>query len=125
MLSLKQTQIDTLDTLAEARFVMRLCEFVRQECQSPEAFRHDLLPADEPTLQARVRERLAVARGYGLRDEQSLAAFMALSFTLALNFDEAPQFQGLLRDASLSPPRRMEKAFQLVVTAEAQRKAQA
>ena len=121
MLSLSTLEIETLNALAEARYVERLMVFVRQECPSDKALRPALVPADDASLRLLIQQRLQAARNYGLSKEDSLAAFIVLSFTMSHHFDAAPKFQSLFNDTRMQPEARMQRAFELVILADAQR----
>jgi hypothetical protein len=59
-------------------------------------------------LREMVGKGLARARGYGMRYESSLAAFVSLMFAVAPNFDEHPLIRRVLEDESTPPDLRIE-----------------
>ena len=111
-------QMERLDQAVSGNFVQRLVHFVRSRCGSPEAFDPSLVPDDDARLAHEIRAHLGRARGFGLRGEHALAAFVTLAFSYSPDFDRIPRVRAMLVDERVDVERRIFDVFELVVQAE-------
>ena len=102
MVRIRAEQLQAFQPLAEAAFVNRVVQHLREYHASVV----ERLPDD--MLRERVRYGLSRARQYGLSWESSLTAFVALMFEIAPNFDEHPRIQYVLRDERVPPNSRID-----------------
>lgn len=73
---------------------------------------------DRARLEDRLRVSIGQARQYGLGTISDLAAFAALMFELAPNFDQHPSFKRVLEDSSMRPESKMKRLSQVISDAE-------
>jgi hypothetical protein len=66
------------------------------------------------TLQTLVRSSIERARDYGLDREDSIAAFVALRFEVAPNFDKHNLSQVVLSDESVEPNARVDQLLEVL-----------
>ena len=111
-------QMERLDQAVSEKFVQRLSHFVRSRCGAPEAFDPSLVPDDDVRLAHEIRAHLVRARGFGLRGEHALAAFVTLAFSYSPDFDRIPRVHAMLVDESVDAEQRIFDVFELVVQAE-------
>ncbi len=103
--ALRPEHLKAFQPQAEADFVNRLVQHLRDGSVGE-------APAlTNEVLIARVQAGIARARRYGLARESKLAAFVALMFEFAPNFDENPRIQAILRNAQVPPD---EKIYEVV-----------
>lgn len=119
MFTISAGQMAILDAHSFDLFAARLTRFIRAQCGSPSARNPALVPDSDEQLSFLVRSHLDRARGYGMKNEQSLAAFVSLAFSYTPEFDKLPQVQAILVDESIDPEQRVFKLFDLIVQAEA------
>lgn len=99
---LRNQHVEALKPQAEAAFAAEVISFLR--ATSPIA-----VGSIEPSmLQTRVLRGLLRARTYGFKRASSLAAFVAIMFDIAPNFDEHPRIHAVLTDPTLSPDLRID-----------------
>jgi hypothetical protein len=84
---------DQVAALAEAPLVNRLIDHYHHNRCFPLRNLHRTVVADM------VRVALRRARRYGIYDQRALAAFVALMFAVAPNFDQHPAVRAILRDS--------------------------
>lgn len=102
MLTIRLAQMDILRReLADPAFIKRVIEFLQTECPG------DLAEYPEEQWGEMVANGISRARRYGIAYEASIAAFVALMFQYAPNFDEYPPIQEILADAEVPPDARM------------------
>ena len=102
-LPLRQPQVDAFRGMAERDFVRRVAAFVRENVsEATESL-------DEAALRERIEAGLAKARGYGLKKEAALAAFVALQLEFSPDFDGYPPFKKVLADPSIPPVARLDE----------------
>ena len=107
MLVIRKEQMDAFGWQTEEEFVRFVMEHIREE--SPERV---LGYADE-YFEEMVRNGLARARSHGFREEEDLAAFVAIMFEIAPNFDEQPNIKKVLDDKTIPSDRRFEQLWGL------------
>lgn len=103
--------MDALMPLADAAFVKRLEEHLRED-YAETIVRHPggesaVKSLPDALLSKMVRAGVARARAHGLENESDLAAFVALMFAAAPNFDEHPLLRRILTDDATEPARRI------------------
>lgn len=101
MVTIRRDQIAMFDQHAEAQFINRLMDFLRQT--QPTAGP----PVSDETLRKMTENGVRRARSHGLDWESSIAAFVSLMFQIAPNFDEHPAFRAVLEDPSLPANQRL------------------
>ncbi len=119
MFTIGADQMAKLDAHSFDQFAARLTHFIREQCGSPSARNPGLVPDGDEQLSLLIRSHLDRARGYGMKNEQSLAAFVSLAFSYAPEFDQLPQVRAILLDESIDPELRVFRLFDLIVEAEA------
>lgn len=103
MLKVRQTQMDVLQQqLAEKDLVRRTIEFLRIE------YPEDIKRHPEGQWRNRVVNGISRARSYGITYESSIAAFVALMFQYAPNFDEYAPIHAILTDGEVPPDTRVK-----------------
>lgn len=103
MLQIRQAQMNVLQKqLAEKDFVRRVIAFLRTEC--PE----DIEQHPQEQWQTMVINGISRARRYGITYESSIAAFVALMFQYAPNFDEHVHIHAILTDMEVPPDTRIK-----------------
>jgi hypothetical protein len=99
MFTLTPAHVAALEPQAEADFVRRLTEHLREErvagAQDP----------DQATFLQRVHVGLSRARRYGITWEYNLVTFVKFMFMFAPNFDEHPHVRRILNDRGLDRER--------------------
>jgi hypothetical protein len=116
MLKIRPEQIAVFQPVAEAAFISRVVEYLRQELaetivQLPSGTT-TLKELPLETLTAMVEHGITRARSYGLSWESSLATFVAFMFIVAPNFDSHPLIQRVLKDPEVAPEARLEQLWQ-------------
>lgn len=102
-----------IQTVTEENFIRRIAAHIREEyaksvVKLPDSeLAVEELPED--TLHLMVRGAVEKARSYGLTFESSIAAFAAVMFEVAPNFDEHRLCQVLLDDEEIEPDLRLDE----------------
>jgi hypothetical protein len=116
MLTIRSTQMATLDQQAEQVFVHQLADYLRNThanvtVRTPVA----TVPIAEMTAPA-LLELVSIgvdrARTYQLTWQSSLAAFVVLMFLAAPNFDRHPHVRQILEDTSVGSEDRVDEVCQ-------------
>jgi hypothetical protein len=102
MFKLRDAHLEALKPQAEAAFAAEIIEFLKSVSSSSVG---GLPPA---VLQKRVVQGLSRARRYGFKRTSSLAAFVAIMFDVAPNFDQQPGIRAVLSDRTLPPDLRID-----------------
>jgi non-ribosomal peptide synthetase component F len=111
-LQIRSEQMKAFQPVADANFVKRLVAQLRDEhaetavVLSDRASTVEKLP--DEVLRELVAAGIARARTYGLSHESALAAFVAIMFEAAPNFDRHPLIQRLLNDEKTPPDARID-----------------
>jgi hypothetical protein len=116
MLKIRSEQMKAFQPVAEAAFVRRVIEHVREHHSSTVI----QLPAEvvplkqvsDEKLYAMVETGIARARAYGMDWESSITAFVVTMFTAGPNFDKHPLIQRVLRDDRVEPNSRMDELWE-------------
>lgn len=102
MFVLRQTQLSAMSRAAEPSFEDEVCAHVRTE------HRARVAAVPEPLLRKRVKLGIERARSHGIEMQNQLAAFVALMFVSAPNFDEHPVASKALHDETVPPTDRLD-----------------
>ena len=112
MLIIRPEQLAVFQARADADFKDRLARHILKEHAHVSVGlpgrESKVVEIPEGVLREMVGNGLARARGYGMRYESSLAAFVSLMFAVAPNFDEHPVIRRVLLDESEPPDLRIE-----------------
>lgn len=116
MLKVRQEQLDAFKPQADAAFIARTVEHLREhhseaivQLQENSAAVKDL--SDE-IIHELVRNGVVRAYAYGMNAEASLAAFVVIMFVVAPSFDKHPLIERVLRDASIPPDSRIDQLWE-------------
>jgi hypothetical protein len=110
--TIRDEQIRALAEAIEGDWVDRLAAHLRAHHAEAVA------ELTDEALRRRVWEGARRARRYGLGDESSLGAFVALQCVIAPGFDRHPAILRVLRDASLPPGRQIDALAERIRAAE-------
>ena len=114
-LKIRPEQIEAFQPVADAGFVRRLAEYLRSA--------HSEVIVKIPSgsiavsqiprvvLSRMVQTGITRARRYDFTSESSLAAFVAIMFVAAPNFDAHPLIQVVLQDPDVTPARRLDNLW--------------
>ena len=102
MPTIRNSQMAVFDSGAEEQFVQRLMEYFRKSEPSAGP------PVSDGTLQKMMETGVKRARSHGIDWEASIAAYIALMFQIAPNFDETTEFRQVLDDPSVPPNQRID-----------------
>jgi hypothetical protein len=118
-LSIRAEQMSVIQAVAEENFVRRiadhlLTQYPKAEVRLPDDKKSAVDELEEETLHSLVRTGIARARGYGLSFESSIAAFTAVMFEVAPNFDTHRLSQVLLNDEEVDPNHRLDELLNVL-----------
>ena len=116
MLTIRAEQFEVFQPVAEAAFVRRVVEHLREThstvvVQLP----NEVVPIKHISgekLFRVVRSGIARARAYGIDWESSVTAFVVLMFIAAPNFDEHPLIQRILKDDRVPANSRIDQLWE-------------
>jgi len=113
MLKIRPEQVEVFQPVAEAAFVAKVVDYLKKTLPD-EVVRLPDGPArvaelTDEILSNMVRGGIARAREYGITWCSTLAAFVALMFISAPNFDDHPLLKRSLLDNETDPNGRMDK----------------
>lgn len=115
MLKIRNEQMEIFQPVAEAAFIRRVSDYLR-EYHSHVAVQLsdgvtiiDQIP--ESKLHQLIQNGAARARNYGLTTESALVSFIVVMFTTAPNFDNHPLIQRLLKDEKFAPDDRIDRLW--------------
>ncbi len=118
-LSIRAEQMSVIEAVAQENFVRRiavhlLAEYPKAVVNLPtdEKFTVDELP--EETLHDLIRVGIERARGHQLTFESAIAAFVAVMFEVAPNFDTHRLSQVLLNDEEIEPNARLDELLNVL-----------
>ena len=118
-LSIRNEQMSVIEAVAQEKFVRRIAAHLLEEYSKAvvilpvdEKFTVDELP--EETLYDLIRVGIERARGHGLTFESSIAAFTAVMFEIAPNFDTHQLCQVLLNDEEVEPNARLDELLNVL-----------
>lgn len=116
MLKIRSEQFEVFQPVAEAAFVRRIVEYLREHhsdtvVQLPNEVILVKQISDE-RLQAMVRNAVTRARSYGMDWESTVTAFVVLMFVAAPNFDRHPLIERVLRDERASANSRIDQLWE-------------
>jgi hypothetical protein len=118
-LSIRPEQMLVIETVAQENFVRRIAAHLRSEYPQatvtlPTNEEFTVIALAEERLRDLVRTGIARARGYEMTLESSIAAFTAIMFEIAPNFDEHRLCQVLLNDEQLMPDARLDELLNVL-----------
>jgi adenine-specific DNA methylase len=113
MLQIQLKQMEAFGSMTDDLFVKRIVDHLRENysdtlVQLPSGSL-TVKETDEAELKAMATRGIAQARAYGINHESALAAFVAIMFEAAPNFDSHPTLREMLGDESVDPNSRIEK----------------
>ena len=118
MLKIRSEQIEAFKPVAEAAFLRRVAEHLMARHAGAVVRLSDRATTvkrlDDETLLTLVRGAVGRARGYGLRGESALAAFVVTMFLTSPNFDEHPLVRRALTDKNVPPDAKMARLLQTI-----------
>jgi hypothetical protein len=106
MLVIREQQIQSFIADSDDRLVELIAQTVRE--MNPDR----IADLDEAQLTRSVIFGVERARSHGLRRSETIAAFVAVMFEIAPNFDEQPQIKNALADANYPPDERFDLLWQ-------------
>ena len=113
---IRDAQLQVFQELAEDSLVTSVMEYLREEHSDVTVKLPDvsMLLKEVPgeLLEELVRNAIAVAHGYGMSWQSSLAAFVTLSFTVAPNFHRHHYISQVLEDGSINPDLRIDELWE-------------
>jgi hypothetical protein len=122
MLKIRNEQIAAFQPVADAEFVRRIAEFVRNNHA-----RSVIRTPQGPTLISRLPEAqfekmvehaVTRAKSYGLTWESSITGFVILMFKVAPNFDQHPAINRALTDKQVSADERIKKLLEVTTSSD-------
>src|SRR6185503_14510257 len=116
MLIIRPEQFEVFQPVAEAAFLRRVVEHLREKhsnvvVQLPNEVLLIKQMSDE-RLDPLVRNGIARARKYGMDWESTVTAFVVLMFVAAPNFDAHPLVQRVLKDERVAPDSRIDQLWE-------------
>jgi hypothetical protein len=116
MLKIRREQFEVFQPVAEAAFVRRILEHLREN----HADRVVQLPNEvilvkqiaDDRLRRLAKAAVARARSYGMDWESTVTAFVVLMFVTAPNFDEHPLIQRILKDERVEVNSRIDQLWE-------------
>ena len=116
MLRIRREQFEVFQPIAEAAFVRRVVEHLREShVTAVVQFPNEVIPvkqiADEK-LRRLVRNGIARARSYGMDWESAVTSFVVLMFVAAPNFDDHPLIHRVLRDERVAANSRIDQLWE-------------
>lgn len=116
MLIIRPEQFEVFQPVAEAAFVRRIVELLREDhsdvvIQFPNEVVLVKQLSDE-RLYSMVRVGIARAREYGMDWESSVTAFVVLMIVAAPNFDKHPLVQRVLKDERVEANSRIDQLWE-------------
>ena len=116
MLKIRPEQMEVFREAAEASFIRRVAQYLREHHSSVAV---QLLSGvttieqiPEKTLFEIVKNGIARARGYRMSWESELSAFVVLMVVTAPNFDDHPLIRRILMDEKIDPNSRIDQLWE-------------
>ncbi len=118
-LSIRAEQISVIEAVAQEKFVHRIAvhlleEYPKAVVTLPDDAKFPVDELPEEMLYDLVRVGIARARSYGLTFESAIAAFTAVMFEVAPNFDAHRLCQVLLDDEEIEPNARLDELMNVL-----------
>ena len=117
-LLIRPEQMSAIQQTAEEKFVRRLADHLLEKYPNSTVKLPDekstVAGLPEETLHALVTNSISRARSHGLNQESPIAAFSALMFDVAPNFDKHKLSQVLLNDETLEPNARLDELLEVL-----------
>lgn len=108
MLIIREKQIQHFIAADEDQLVKLITRIVR------EANVERTADYEDETLEKMVKTGIERAKGYDLQNAEDIAAFVAVMFEIAPNFDEQEQIKAVLADTNFPPADRFYQLFERV-----------
>jgi hypothetical protein len=116
MFKIRPEQLEAFEPVADAAFVVRVVQHLRDEHADEVVSLPDreytVAGLDEETIAEMARTGIAKARSYGFTWESSITAFVVLMFVVAPSFDNHPLIKRALNDTSPDENSRIENLFE-------------
>lgn len=122
MLRIRSEQIEAFQPVADAQFVRRIVEHLRNK-QATLVVRLTSGPTlifrlSDARLHKMVEDGVVRARAYGLTWESSLTGFVVLMFKVAPNFDQHPAINRALTDTLVAPDERIKRLLEVTTSSD-------
>jgi hypothetical protein len=112
MLQVRPEQMAVFTSIAEANFAQRLAAHLRAQYAETVVHLPDSSPTvkelQDETLHLLIIEGIKRGRNHGLSYENAVAAFIAIMFEVAPNFDIHSLVEPFLKDESIAPNSRLD-----------------
>lgn len=116
MLKIRADQFEAFKPVAEAAFVRRVVEHLRNHhSDTVVQFPNEVIlikQISDERLRAMAKEGIARARSYGIDWESVVTAFVVLMFIAAPNFDRHPLIQRILKDERVAANSRIDQLWE-------------
>jgi hypothetical protein len=116
MLKIRADQFEAFKPVAEAAFVRRIAEHLRNHhSDAVVQFPNEVIlikQISEERLRSMAKDGIARARSYGIDWESAVTAFVALMFIVAPNFDKHPLIQRVLKDERVAANLRIDQLWE-------------
>ncbi len=116
MLRIRPEQLTVFQPQAEALFLEEVAKYLRKRhARTPVRYRTQAFAVQDmpdALLRSVVSRAVDRGRGYGLTQQSTLTAFVALMFVVAPNFDRHPLIRHALTDKSVAPDERISKLWE-------------
>ena len=116
MLKIRREQFEVFQPVAEAAFVRRVAEHLRDShADAVVQFPNEVVLVKQITderLLGLAKDAITRARGYGLDWESAVTAFVVLMFVAAPNFDKHPLIQRVLKDERVDANSRIDQLWE-------------
>lgn len=118
-LSIRAEQMTVIEAVAQENFVRRiaahlLAEYPKAVVSLPDDEKSTVDELPEETLHDLIRVGIERARGHELTFESAIAAFVAVMFEVAPNFDTHRLSQVLLNDEEIEPNARLDELLNVL-----------
>jgi len=118
-LSIRAEQMSVIEAVAQENFVRRiavhlLAEYPKAVVNLPDDEKSTVDELPEETLHDLIRVGIERARGHQLTHESAIAAFVAVMFEVAPNFDTHRLSQVLLNDEEIEPNARLDELLNVL-----------
>ena len=117
-LLIRPEQMTTIQEAAEEKFVRRIAAHLLKQYSNSMVTLPDskstVAELPKETLNTLVRNSIEYARSYGLNQESSVAAFSALRFEVAPNFDKHNLSRVVLGDETFDPNARIDQLLEIL-----------
>jgi hypothetical protein len=117
-LLIRPEQMSAIQDAAEEKFALRLAAHLLEKYPNSTVKLPDtqstVAELPKETLHSLVKKSIERARGYGLTQEASIAAFSTVMFEVAPNFDRHNMSKMLLTDENFAPDARLNELLEVL-----------